>query len=212
MAFIDITRPLHPGLAVWPGDTPMSVRQILCLKDGDSVNLGTLTMSLHAGTHVDAPRHFTDIGDSSDIFAEQLSPELFCGPALLVHVQDAACRPITVEDLAAVKQHRLPRLLIRTDGWPLDAPFPEAIPTLAPDVPLFLKECGVRLLGLDVPSVDAIDSKTLDIHHALHAAEITFIESLTLADAAGGVYELIALPLPIKGADAAPVRALLKEL
>ena len=77
-------------------------------------------------------------------------------------------------------------------------------------MPAWLGEHGVRLLGLDVPSVDAIDSRDLPTHHALAAAGVHILESLDLAAVPTGVYELIALPLRIAGGDAAPVRAILR--
>ena len=102
------------------------------------------------------------------------------------------------------------RLLLKTGAWPDGAPFPERIPLLSPDVPAWLDAHGIRLLGLDVPSVDAIDSHDLPIHHALAAAGVHILESLDLSAVPAGVYELIALPLRIAGGDAAPVRAVLR--
>jgi glycosyltransferase involved in cell wall biosynthesis len=66
-----------------------------------------------------------------------------------------------------------------------------------------------RLIGLDVPSVDRTDSKTLPLHHALGEAKITILENLDLREVQPGIYELIALPLRLVGADGSPVRAVL---
>jgi arylformamidase len=68
----------------------------------------------------------------------------------------------------------------------------------------------VTLVGVDVPSVDAIDSKDLPIHHALGENRIAILESLSLNGVPEGVYELIAVPLKLSGADGAPVRAILR--
>ena len=73
----------------------------------------------------------------------------------------------------------------------------------------FLASCGVRLVGLDVPSVDRLQSKDLPIHHALAAAGIHILESLDLRQITPGRYQLIALPLRLDGADGSPVRAVL---
>ena len=102
-----------------------------------------------------------------------------------------------------------PRVLLRTNACDDKSIFPSHIPTLAPDVPVWLGQQGVRLIGLDVPSVDQVDSKTLPIHHALDAANIIILENLDLRDAPAGCYELIALPLRLAGADGSPVRAVL---
>jgi arylformamidase len=85
------------------------------------------------------------------------------------------------------------------------------VPTLAADVPAYLAAYGVMLVGVDVPSVDAIDSKDLPIHRALDATGIRILESLDLRLVPHGYYNLVALPLRLIGADGSPVRALLTE-
>ncbi len=202
----DITRPLHHTLAPWPGDTAFAHRLTWRMDKGAAVNVGALTMGTHNGTHADAPFHYLPDGETIDA----LDPALFVGLARVVDVSAAGwsiTRTAFVDMNAGVT-----RLLLKTGAWPDDARFPVRIPTLAPDVPAWLAERGVRLLGLDVPSVDDMESKTLPIHHALAAAGIYIIESLDLSAVAPGVYELIALPLRIVGGDAAPVRAVLREL
>ncbi len=77
-------------------------------------------------------------------------------------------------------------------------------------MPAWLGELGVRLLGLDIPSVDAIDSRDLPNHRALASAGVHILESLDLSAVRPGIYELIALPLKITGGEAAPVRAILR--
>ncbi len=79
------------------------------------------------------------------------------------------------------------------------------------DVPDWLSENGVVLVGVDVPSVDHLDSKTLPIHHALGTHGIRILESLDLSGVPEGLYELIALPIKLVAADGAPVRAILRE-
>ncbi len=204
MPIYDITHPIHPGLAVWPGDTPYAYAPMLRIAAGDSVNLGTITTTLHIGTHADAPRHFSDAGAA--MAAADLTAYL--GPAQVMDVRGKAV--ISRADLATLNFSLAPRLLLRTDGWTSAAQFPASIPIIAPDVPDFLGERGVHLLGVDVPSVDALDSKTLPNHHRLAANGIVILESLRLIEVPAGVYELIALPLPLVGADGSPVRAVLR--
>ena len=206
----DISRALRHDLAPWPGDTPFDYRLTWRMADGASVNVGALTMSTHNGTHADAPLHYLAAGSSLDV----LDLAVFAGPAFVLDVS-AAGPSIEREHLSTAAVHLrngVSRLLLKTGAWPDDAVFPQRIPTLAPDVPAWLASLGVRLLGLDVPSVDAIDSQALPIHHALGAAAIFILESLDLSAIQEGLYELIALPLKIAGADAAPVRAILREL
>ena len=104
-----------------------------------------------------------------------------------------------------------PRVLLRTNVCDDKSVFPPRIPTLAPDVPGWLGAQGVRLIGLDLPSVDQVDSETLPIHHALGAANVIILENLDLRKVGPGTYELIVFPLRITGADGSPVRAVLVE-
>ena len=205
MKFYDVTRPLHAALAPWPGDTVFDHRLTWRMDAGASVNVGAVTMGTHNGTHADAPYHFLPDGARIDA----LDPAIYVGPAVLLDVSRAGWTigRGALADLPA----GVPRLLLRTGAWPDGSHFPERIPTLAPDVPAWLGERGVRLLGLDVPSVDTIESQDLPIHHALAAAGVHILESLELTGVPPGPYELIALPLRIVGGDAAPVRAVLRD-
>ena len=108
------------------------------------------------------------------------------------------------EDIAATS-----RLLIKTGRWSDSTVFPDQIPVIAADVPAWLQKNGVTLLGLDLPSMDEIDSKSLQNHHALAGAGIAIVESLDLTDVAAGIYNFAALPLKIAGGDGAPMRAIL---
>lgn len=210
MPLLDISRPLGPT-APWPGDAPFEHRLTGRLADGFSCNVGALKMGTHNATHVDAPFHYVAAGAT----IEALDPALFVGPAVVADVT-AAGWAITRESLADAARllavGKVPRLLLKTGAWPDHARFPERLPLLAPEVPPWLAEQGVRLLGLDVPSVDNIDSKDLAIHHALARVNVYILESLDLSAVAAGVYELIALPLRIVGGDASPVRAVLRTL
>ncbi len=211
MQIYDITRPLHTTTAPWPGDTPFEHRLTWRIADGAVVNVGALSMGTHNGTHADAPFHYLPDGTTIDA----LDPALFLGPAVVADVT-AAGWSIGQDALADAARHfrdgGVPRLLLKTGAWPDSTRFPARLPLLAPDVPALLGAAGVRLLGLDVPSVDAIDSKDLPIHHALAEAGVCIMESLDLSAVPAGVYELIALPLRIVGGDASPVRAVLRAL
>ena len=138
-----------------------------------------------------------------------MPPEIFIGPAQVFHAQGRDV--ITREVFAGLEGHATPRVLVRTNACDDKSVFPSRIPTLAPDVPEWLGQQGVRLFGVDLPSVDQVDSRTLPIHHALGAANITILENLDLRAVPAGCYDLIALPLRLAGADGSPVRAVLIE-
>lgn len=202
----DITIPITEELAVWPGDTPYKFELGWRMSEGESVNVGALTMSVHTGTHVDAPFHF----DPTGVSINQLDLSIFLG---LVAVIDATgMNIITREAFANVDFAQIPRVLIHTGVWTDFSQFPEEVPVLAEDVPAFLGENGVILFGIDVPSVDLIESKTLPNHHSLAAQGITILESANLRDVPPGTYTLTALPLRLVGADASPIRAILTTL
>ena len=193
---IDISRPLRAGMAVWPGDTEFSLTRAAW----GSVTVGAVTMSLHAGTHADAPSHFLPGGEN----IERIDPEIYVGACAVIDGRGKSSLgpELFPDDLP-------PRVLIRTDAWPDGSPFPTAVPTLTIESVARLKDLGAVLIGVDVPSVDAIDSKDLPVHHALAGAGIPILESLDLSRVEPGRYTLSALPLPIVGGDAAPVRAVL---
>jgi arylformamidase len=204
MTTYDITIPISASLAVWPGDTLYQFELGMAIRNGDSVNVGAVTMSVHTGTHVDAPFHFDDGAPGVDM----LPLEAYIGPAVVIDVSGR--HNIGPEAFTDVDIRETPRVLLKTGAWPDHGSFPESVPTLTAEAASFLAEEGAVLFGIDVPSVDAIDSKTLPIHHALNAANIRILESLNLRDVPEGAYELIALPLSFAGADGSPVRAILR--
>lgn len=202
----DITRAVTPALAVWPGDTPYSHTWVMRRDQGDSVNVSTLTLSAHTGTHADAPLHFDDGGPT----IAQMALDLYLGAATVVELD--LCEAIHPHHLAHVDLARVERLLIKTpaglrdDGvWEDDFAWP-TVETVA-----LLARHGVRLFGTDAPSVDHVHSKTLESHHALHRAGIAILENLALRDVLPGDYELIALPLNLP-VDGSPLRAILRTL
>jgi arylformamidase len=202
---IDVSRPLAAGTARWPGDVPFSFRLGWTIAAGASVNVGAVETSVHTATHCDAPFHFDDAGATVD----RLPLDAFVGPAWVVGVRAADRWRDRLETLDFTST---PRVLFRTGGWPDTTRFPDAIPAMEAELPDWLADRGVRLIGVDLPSVDPLDSKTLDIHHALGRRGITILEGLWLEHVPAGRYELIGLPLRIVGADGSPVRAALRRL
>lgn len=206
MNLIDISRPIHTGMPVWPGDTPAEFAFAATKAGGYSANVGRLRVSLHTGTHADAPYHYNDAGAKID----ELPPDLYVGPARVVDIRGHAT--VTPALFAGLDLRATPRVLLRSDTWTDQTVFPREWPLLAPETPAWLAAQGVRLVGLDVPSVDTIDSKDLPIHHAMDRAGLVIIENLDLRAAAPGLYEFIGLPLRIRGGDGSPLRAVLRPL
>jgi arylformamidase len=212
MKIWDISRTLSNDLAEWPGDEPCRFRLTREKTKGASVNLGAIRMSVHNGTHADARFHFDTDGES----IEKAPLETYLGRATVVDLGQAFLDTkekhlITIEDLrpSAEQIAATSRLLVKTGRWSDSTIFPDKIPVIAADVPVWLQKNGVKLLGLDLPSVDEIDSKSLQNHHALVRAGIAIVESIDLSGVAAGIYHLAALPLKIAGGDGAPMRAIL---
>lgn len=203
---IDISRPLQTGVPTWPGDTPFTYEVSWTKEQSGSVNVGKLTMSIHTGTHIDAPFHFDNEGRK----VMDLDLELYIGLARVIDISGKSS--IGREDLEAYDMDGITRLLIRTNSWSNPKEFPTEITYLRGDVGPYLAEKGIRLIGVDVPSVDPLDSKELSAHHALHANDIHILEGINLAHIEPGDFELIALPLPLVEADGSPVRAVLRSL
>ena len=173
---------------------------------GASVNVSAIGMSPHVGTHADAPLHVSDGWPASDA----LSLEAFVGPAIVIGIE-AADGAIESSALASRLPSRVERLLLRTGRTIADGSFPAAWPALTPACVRWLAARGLRLLGVDAPSVDDRESKTLDTHRALFDARASILENLDLRGVPDGRYELVALPWRVEGLDAAPVRAMLVE-
>lgn len=204
----DISRTISPTLAVWPGDAPFSYNQILNKADGSSVNLTTLTLSAHTGSHADAPYHYLEDGEHP----AELPLEKYIGSAHVVTISRKN-GGILPSDFDHVDLTDIERLLIHTwvsegldNEWPQDFPYPtlELIDWLA--------ELGVVLLGVDMPSVDRFDDGQIPCHHRLYQHGIVNLETLNLSDVPDGTYELVALPLKIADVCGCPVRAILRTL
>lgn len=203
----DISQPVRAGIPVWPGDTAYAEERTWSIGPGCPVTVSRLTLSSHTGTHADAPLHYAADGEP----AGALDLTRYLGPALLLHVRPGLPR---VEP--AHLDGRVPpgtrRLLLRTMGSFPHAAWDSGFTAVAAETVDLLAGLGVRLIGVDSPSLDPEDSKTLDAHHAVHRHGLSILEGLVLDGVPEGAYELIALPLKLATADAAPVRAILRDL
>jgi len=196
-----IDRVPYQGIACWPGDTCFEHQE----NEWETVRVGAVTMSLHTGTHIDASRHLVSESGSVD----DIPDSTLCGPATVI---DARGREALSADLFA--DVSTPRVLVRTDAWLDSSSFPMSFPLLTLDAATLLTRRGVVLFGIDLPSVDAVDSKNLPIHHILMNAGITICEGLSfdIAKVSLGDVELTIVPFVIKGADAAPVRVWIENI
>jgi len=202
LSLIDISRRVSSRSAVFPGDVPFEMVQT----DIGSCVVGRMATTLHIGTHADAPSHF--VRGAAAMADVDLAK--YFGPCRVV--QRLGDGPITTQDVAAWNVQRGMRYLVKTTNVVDPDVFPDAFAHLAPDAARMLASAGVELFGIDTSSVDHKDSKTLDAHKALAAGGVAILENLDLTNARPGPYELMAFPLRLAGADASPVRAVLRTL
>ena len=202
----DISIALREGTPEWPGDTPYACRWASLIANGESVNVSAVIGSPHVGTHADAPLHVRDGWPGS----HELPLDAFVGPATVVDVS-VQTGVIEAETLQYDPDIHGERLLLRTGRTIAGGQFPNEWPTLSEACVRALIGRGLRLLGVDAPSVDPRESKTLPVHHMLFSANAYILENLDLRRVPTGQYELIALPLKFMALDAAPVRAVLRD-
>lgn len=202
----DITPPIMSSLAAWPGDTPPTREVLLDMARGDNLTLSTLHTTVHLGAHADGPNHYGRNAPAID----RCKLDLYLGECQVVTARVPRGTRVAVTDL--FEPIRAPRLLIATGSYPDPNLFNEDFAALEP---AFVDHChahGVRLVGIDTPSVDLFSSKDLPAHQRFLANDMAILEGLVLRDVPPGRYELIALPLPLVGFDASPVRAILRTL
>ena len=207
MPFIDVSAPLDAQLPTYPHNTPFSLEAIKRIARGDSSNVSTLHMSAHAGTHVDAPRHFFDDRPGT----EALPLDLLIGRARVIEVGTRAA--ITAEDLQPLDLAGDVRVLIKTRNsqfWG-SPDFHEDYVGVAGSGAAWLVEHGVKLVGVDYLSVEQFKNVGKPAHHILLGAGIVVIEGLDLRDVDPGHYEMFCLPLRIIGSDGAPARVVLRR-
>ena len=209
---IDVTPRLGPDVAVWPGDTPLS-REVLCeLEKGATVTLSTLRATVHLGAHADGANHYGRGAPSIDA----MPLERYVGPCEVVRAR-ARRAPggtrVAIADLETpLAAIRHPRVLIATGTFPDFTRWNADFAGLEPALVDALADRGAVLVGVDTPSVDVQESKDLPAHKRFLARGVSILEGLRLDHVAPGEYELIALPLPLVGFDASPVRAVLRSL
>jgi arylformamidase len=202
---IDISPLIDASIAVWPGDIPFQRSVSLDMTTGANITLSDVRTTLHVGAHTDAPNHYIATGD--DIASRSL--EYYVGACTVVQVDGARGRRMVPADVPAVVL--APRVLFRTGTYPDPSKWNEDFASFSPELIDWLHERGVITVGIDTPSVDPFDSKLLEAHQVLARHDMANLEGLVLEHVAPGDYELIALPLRIRDADASPVRAVLRR-
>ena len=202
----DISPRLTSSIAVWPGDTPLSRELVAELGAGEAATVSALRATVHLGAHADAPSHY---GRGARAIDEQ-DLDLYVGPCQLVRVSPSP-RGVILPD-AFPGPPLAPRVLFATGTFPDPERFREDFAALSPELIRSLAGHGVRLVGIDTPSVDAFDAADLPVHRACLDRDVAILEGLALDGVPAGIYELIALPLKLAGFDGSPIRAVLRTM
>jgi arylformamidase len=207
-AWLDVSIPLRAGIAVWPGDPELTIARVAELERGDEARVSTLAMSVHTGTHVDAPAHFLREGATLDA----MPLDATVGPARVLGVREPGA--VSAAALRRARIRRGERVLLRTrnSGRDIDRDgFDPGFTALDLDAARLLAERRVRCVGIDAPSVAAYGSDQRMVHETLLAAGVWIIEGLDLRRVPPGAYDLVCLPLRLVGTEGAPARALLRR-
>jgi arylformamidase len=205
---IDVSVELNENMVLWEGDGSLKARQVMKLANGDPYNLTRLYMSVHQGTHIDAPLHFIVDGESTD----QFSLSAMVGPTQVVQV-DPRIDLITAEVIQKLGVHpTTKRLLFRTrnsDYWKRgERKFHKDFCGVTSDGARHLVNLGLVLVGIDYLSISPI-SDLEEPHRILMRKGVVILETLNLAGVEPGFYDLFCLPLKLVGTEGSPARVIL---
>jgi arylformamidase len=201
----DITPPVTSKLAVWPGDTLLSRELLSDIARGDNITLSTLRATVHLGAHADGPNHYGKDAPGID----ERALDFYLGPCQVMRVN--VPRAARIEPAMLPREITERRVLFATGTYPAPENWNSDFAALSVELVDLLHERGVITVGIDTPSVDLFESKDLPAHKAVLRHNMSILEGLVLKDVPEGIYELIALPLPLVGFDASPVRAVLRK-
>jgi arylformamidase len=211
VGWIDITASLDPATTpVYEGDAPMKFEFLKDMRNGDGFTLSVLSLGAHSGTHIDAPMHF--VAGGAPIDQVPLGPLI--GPARVIDIADAVQRI----DAAELNRHQwrgAQRVIFRTRSarrrWMTSSTFHRDFAYIAPDAAQLLADAGVQLVGIDYISAEQFGAPAPRTHQILLGKGIPIVEGLALEGVAAGDYDLIVLPMKVRGHEGAPARAVLRR-
>jgi arylformamidase len=207
MELYDATLPIHRGMVTFPGDPPFEMQPCFQRSKGDPFDLSRLSMGTHLGTHVDPPAHYLDGGATVD----EISLEALVGPGVVLDMRGKSQVDRQALEEASIEDHT--RILLKTDNGPLlsGPSFRKDYVHLTEDGARYLVERKVCLVGIDYLSIERYNNPGAPVHHILLESEVVIVEGAYLLEIPPGPYEIFCLPLPVKGADGAPARLILRR-
>lgn len=208
--YYDVTVPFKNGMMCFPTDPQCRISTHWAIKKGDIVNLSILEFGSHTGTHIDAPKHFIDNGKTVD----ELDNCCFIGQAKVFDFSHLSCC-IDISDLEGMDIRKGDIVLFKTTNSSLmrTQTFSEDFVFITSAAAEWLAEKRIATLGFDFLSVEKYGGgDSFGAHYALLGSNVVIIEGLDLTEITAGVYEMISLPMLIKGGNGSPIRVLLKKI
>jgi len=210
MKLHDVSVLISDDLPVWPGDPGISMTLASSLQQGDNANVTRLTMGVHTGTHIDAPFHF----EADGVAIDQLPIEILVGSCQVFDLPEIK-GGIGPDDMQRLDFKGTTRVLFKTSNsiwWESgEREFQKEFVYITEEGAKFLIDHGVKLVGVDYLSVEKFGNSGHATHHLLLRNQVVIVEGLNLSRISSGEYELIALPLRLKGSDGSPARVILRE-
>lgn len=207
----DITLPYTNDLPSWPGAAKAQIERVKSIAEGSTSNVSHMAVSVHHGTHIDAPLHYVDGAGSIDT----LSLDVLMGPAQLFDVGDAP----SISQAFLQSQHLddgVERVLFKTRNsrlWnDMTHEFFDRFVAVDADAATWMVDRGIKLVGVDYLSVETYHTDQHPTHKILLGAGVIVLEGLDLRQVSAGTYNLVCLPINIVGSDGAPARAVLTEI
>lgn len=202
----DITPLITNNFPLWPESTPFLRIMEMDMEQGDPVTCSAIQSTVHLGAHADAPSHYAKDGLTID----ECPLDYYIGLCQVIRINVSRGASITKDIVKC--EIKAPRVLFACSTFDYTEPFQTDFAAFDPAFFKVLGESHVKTVGIDGPSVDLFNATELPCHHLAYLYNIAILENLDLANVPEGFYELIALPIKIKGLDASPVRAILRSL
>ncbi len=208
MKIYDISLTIQPGMVVWPGDPKVELYRKEKIEDGANANVSYMGISVHTGTHVDAPYHFLNDGSAVDV----MPLEVLVGPVLVVELPDSV-KQIDEEIINSLSFNEpIERILFKTRNskfWSQDAgEFHPDFVAINADGAQALIDHGIKLTGIDYLSI-APYKNSRPTHEIILKAGMVVIEGVDLSKVQPGNYTLVCMPLKLKDTDGSPARVIL---
>jgi arylformamidase len=204
----DISVPNHPGMLHYGRKPEKTI--VESIANGDPGNVSRWLIGSHTGTHVDAPNHFVEGAPT----IEAVPLEVLVGPAVVLDLTGPDTHELGPEDLLAAGLGDDERVLLKTRNSTGALRATEKSPWvgLSKAAAKLLVERGVKLVGIDYPTIDSPDGEAdWPVHNVLCPAGVAILEVIDLSAIPPGRYTLASLPIKLVGSEAAPARAILIE-